>query len=66
MCGGLGTDLLQSHITQQYGDGLLGPLIINGPATADYDEDLGMLFLSDWSHIPASELWGQFDIALQL
>lgn len=35
----------------------MGPLIINGPATADYDEDLGMLFLSDWSHIPASELW---------
>lgn len=56
-----GTDILtyclQSHFTQQYGDGLLGPLIINGPATADYDEDLGMLFLSDWSHIPASELW---------
>lgn len=30
---------------------------INGPATADYDEDLGLLFLSDWSHIPADALW---------
>ncbi|KAE8441574.1 laccase, multicopper oxidase, benzenediol:oxygen oxidorectuctase [Mollisiaceae sp. DMI_Dod_QoI] len=52
-----GSTWYHSHFTQQYGDGLLGPLIINGPATADYDEDLGMLFLSDWSHIPASELW---------
>lgn len=38
-------------------DGLLGPMIINGPATANYDEDLGMIFLSDWSHIPAPQLW---------
>ncbi|KUJ18329.1 laccase from botrytis Aclada At 1.67 A resolution [Mollisia scopiformis] len=52
-----GSTWYHSHLTQQYGDGLLGPLIINGPATADYDEDLGMLFLSDWSHTPASELW---------
>lgn len=32
-------------------------MIINGPATADYDEDLGMLFLSDWGHTPACQLW---------
>lgn len=32
-------------------------MIINGPATANYDEDLGNLFLSDWSHIPVSKLW---------
>ena len=32
-------------------------MIINGPATADYDEDLGMLHLNDWSHTPASALW---------
>jgi hypothetical protein len=32
-------------------------LVINGPTTADYDEDLGLLFLSDWSHTPISELW---------
>lgn len=45
------------HFTLQYGDGLLGPLIINGPATADYDEDLGMLFLSDWAHESVFDLW---------
>jgi FtsP/CotA-like multicopper oxidase with cupredoxin domain len=32
-------------------------MIINGPATADYDEDLGLLFLQDWSHISAFTLW---------
>lgn len=31
-------------------DGVAGGIIINGPATANYDEDLGNLFLSDWSH----------------
>ena len=35
----------------------MGPLIINGPATADYDEDLGVLFLSDWGHQTAFQGW---------
>ncbi|KAH8818025.1 laccase precursor [Hyaloscypha sp. PMI_1271] len=52
-----GSTWYHSHFTLQYGDGLLGPLIINGPATADYDEDLGLLFLSDWGHTPACQLW---------
>lgn len=32
-------------------------MIINGPATADYDEDLGVLFLQDWGHESAFALW---------
>ncbi|TVY92286.1 Laccase [Lachnellula willkommii] len=52
-----GSTWYHSHFSLQYGDGLLGPMIINGPATADYDEDLGALFLSDWSHTPVSKLW---------
>ncbi|KAK2625617.1 hypothetical protein QTJ16_004929 [Diplocarpon rosae] len=52
-----GSAWYHSHFTTQYGDGLYGPLIINGPATANYDEDLGSLFLSDWSHTPADQLW---------
>lgn len=28
----------------------MGGLVIDGPATGDYDEDLGMLFLNDWDH----------------
>ncbi|TVY39689.1 Laccase [Lachnellula subtilissima] len=52
-----GSTWYHSHFSLQYGDGLLGPMIINGPATSDYDEDLGALFLSDWSHTPVSKLW---------
>ncbi|KAF4632898.1 hypothetical protein G7Y89_g5235 [Cudoniella acicularis] len=52
-----GSTWYHSHFSLQYGDGLQGPLIINGPATADYDTDLGVLFLSDWSHIPVPERW---------
>jgi hypothetical protein len=32
-------------------------MIINGPATANYDEDLGALFLSDWGHQSACIAW---------
>ena len=46
-----------SHYTLQYGDGLFGPIIIHGPATADYDEDVGLLTLSDWGHESAFMLW---------
>lgn len=35
-----GTTWYHSHFTLQYANGLLGPLVINGPATANYDEDV--------------------------
>jgi FtsP/CotA-like multicopper oxidase with cupredoxin domain len=37
-------------------DGLFGGILINGPATANYDEDLGNLFLNDWTHETAESL----------
>lgn len=37
----------------QYGQGLLGPIIIDGPATENYDEDLGFFTLTDWYNITA-------------
>ncbi|RDW66476.1 putative Laccase-2 [Coleophoma cylindrospora] len=52
-----GTTWYHSHFSLQYGDGLLGPLVINGPATADYDEDLGVMVLTDWGHESAFALW---------
>jgi FtsP/CotA-like multicopper oxidase with cupredoxin domain len=52
-----GTTWYHSHFTFQRGDGLVGPLIINGPSTANYDEDLGTIFLTDWAHRPHSQLW---------
>ena len=52
-----GTSWYHSHISLQYSEGLFGPLILNGPATANYDEDLGVLFLQDWSHVPIFSAW---------
>jgi FtsP/CotA-like multicopper oxidase with cupredoxin domain len=52
-----GSTWYHSHFSLQYADGLYGSLVINGPATADYDEDLGTLFLSDWAHEPVAEMW---------
>jgi FtsP/CotA-like multicopper oxidase with cupredoxin domain len=53
-----GTSWYHSHFSLQYSDGLFGPLIFNGPATSDYDEDLGALFLQDWSHTSTFADWG--------
>ncbi|KAF1732860.1 Laccase-2 [Beauveria bassiana] len=45
---------------EQYGTysvGLQGPMIIHGPATANYDEDLGTVMLQDWSHVSPFAMW---------
>ncbi|EKG09557.1 Multicopper oxidase type 1 [Macrophomina phaseolina MS6] len=41
----------------QYSVGLQGPIVIHGPATADYDEDLGTVVLQDWSHTSPFAMW---------
>ncbi|KAH7080372.1 Cupredoxin [Paraphoma chrysanthemicola] len=51
-----GTTWYHSHWSAQYGDGVLGALIIDGPATSPYDEDLGALPLTDWYYTPAFTL----------
>jgi hypothetical protein len=43
-----GTSWYHSHFSSQYGDGVLGPIVINGPASANYDIDLGALPMTDW------------------
>ncbi|CAI7633965.1 unnamed protein product [Penicillium manginii] len=52
-----GTTWYHSHFTMQYSVGLQGPMIIHGPATADYDEDLGTVILQDWAHESFFALW---------
>lgn len=47
-CTQFGTSWYHSHHSIQYGSGVLGGIVINGPATANYDEDLGTLALADW------------------
>ncbi|RDL34447.1 uncharacterized protein BP5553_07575 [Venustampulla echinocandica] len=43
-----GTAWYHSHYSGQYGDGVLGSIVINGPATQNYEEDLGPLTITDY------------------
>jgi laccase len=43
-----GTSWYHSHFSCQYGDGIVGPIVIQGPATANYDVDVGPLAVADW------------------
>jgi len=54
-----GSSWWHSHFSVQYTNGLYGPLIVNGPATADYDEDLGAIFINGWDHHTADEHWAR-------
>ncbi|OQE02710.1 hypothetical protein PENVUL_c039G03849 [Penicillium vulpinum] len=54
-----GTAWYHSHWSLQLSDGLYGPIIIHGPATANYDVELGPLFMTDWYHQSAFILWVQ-------
>ncbi|KAF4771096.1 hypothetical protein N7455_012028 [Penicillium solitum] len=54
-----GTGWYHSHFYVQAWDGAFGGILINGPATANYDVDLGHVFLNDWYHQTADELVSQ-------
>ncbi|KAK3393243.1 Cupredoxin [Podospora didyma] len=45
-----GSSWYHSHYSIQYGDGLLGPIVIHGPSTSNWDIDLGPLLLTDYYH----------------
>ncbi|KAI5923151.1 laccase [Camillea tinctor] len=51
-----GTSWYHSHFSAQYGEGVLGAIQINGPASANYDIDLGPYVITDWYRRPAFEL----------
>lgn len=51
-----GTFWYQSHCGLQYGEGVLGSLIIH-PPPADYDEAKHLATISEWSHIPVFVRW---------
>lgn len=52
-----GSTWYHSHFSLQAWEGVFGGILINGPATANYDEDLGHIFLNDWDHQTVDELW---------
>ncbi|KAK3990829.1 putative laccase precursor [Cladorrhinum sp. PSN332] len=47
-----GTTWYHSHYSLQYSDGLCGPMVIYGPASGNYDVEIGegALLMSDWVH----------------
>ncbi|KAG4033800.1 hypothetical protein MFRU_004g03030 [Monilinia fructicola] len=52
-----GSTWYHSHFALQAWEGVLGGIIINGPATANYDEDAGVMFLNDWTHETSAALY---------
>ncbi|KAJ6256138.1 Laccase-2 [Drechslerella dactyloides] len=44
-----GTSWYHSHFSLQYTDGVVGPIVIHGPTSANYDEEY-LLMLTDWYH----------------
>ncbi|KAF2869685.1 Cupredoxin [Massariosphaeria phaeospora] len=55
-CTQFGTTWYHSHWSSQYAEGVVGTIIIDGPATANYDEDLGTLPITDWYYKPGFEI----------
>ncbi|KAK4101287.1 multicopper oxidase [Parathielavia hyrcaniae] len=51
-----GTSWYHSHFSAQYGNGVVGTVQINGPASRNYDIDLGVFPLMDYYHRSADEL----------
>nr|AAA33591.1 laccase [Neurospora crassa] len=51
-----GTSWYHSHFSAQYGNGIVGPIVINGPASANYDVDLGPFPLTDYYYDTADRL----------
>ena len=52
-----GTSWYHSHYSLQYGDGLLGPMTIHGPSSADYDSAIRPTLMTDWGHRSAFDVW---------
>lgn len=44
-------------------DGVFGGIVINGPAITNYDNDKGVLFLNDWTHLSAEEAYSVVQIS---
>lgn len=52
-----GTTWYHSHFSLQAWNGVFGGILIRGPASAPYDEDKGMIILSDWLHETTDSLY---------
>ncbi|QDS72137.1 hypothetical protein FKW77_004127 [Venturia effusa] len=55
-----GTSWYHSHFAIQAWEGVMGPMLIDGPHSADYDEDMGPFQIQDWSHFTVDS---RYDLA---
>ncbi|KAJ8120299.1 hypothetical protein ONZ43_g2958 [Nemania bipapillata] len=53
---GYGTSWYHSHFSAQYGNGVFGSIVINGPASLPYDIDLGAYPINDYYLDTADDL----------
>ncbi|KAK4148794.1 laccase [Chaetomidium leptoderma] len=51
-----GSSWYHSHFSAQYGNGVVGTILINGPASLPYEVDLGVFPLMDYYYRSADEL----------
>ncbi|KAK4988900.1 laccase, multicopper oxidase, benzenediol:oxygen oxidorectuctase [Elasticomyces elasticus] len=55
-CTQYGTSWYHSHFSSQYGEGIFGTIVIDGPASSNYDIDLGVYPITDWYYKPALQV----------
>ncbi|KAE9571468.1 Laccase [Colletotrichum fructicola] len=55
-----GSSWYHSHFSDQYANGIVGAIKINGPTSANWDEDLGVYTLTDWYYKGADEIRSSF------
>jgi FtsP/CotA-like multicopper oxidase with cupredoxin domain len=55
-----GTSWYHSHFAIQAWEGVIGPIVIDGPHSADFDIDLGPVQVQDWSHFTVDS---RYDLA---
>ncbi|OOF96743.1 multicopper oxidase [Aspergillus carbonarius ITEM 5010] len=58
-----GTTWYHSHYSLQYSDGVLGPLTIHGPTSADYDKAIDPIIFTDHNHRSAFQEYYQEQFA---
>ncbi|KAF6828446.1 multicopper oxidase [Colletotrichum plurivorum] len=55
-----GSSWYHSHFSDQYANGIVGAIKINGPTSSNYDEDLGAYTITDWYYKGADEIRSTF------
>lgn len=60
-----GTSWYHAHFSSQYGDGVVGTMIFDGPASANYDVDLGVYPVNEWYYDTAYQINSLTSVNLQ-